>query len=342
MIRTNIEVLKAGCGDCILVSIIDGEETFRILIDGGVPATYLDLKLGYPLSGNLKVKLDELKSCNGHIDLLVITHIDDDHIGGLLNWFVHDCPDNSFVREIWFNDNILVPSVLSTDNSKESAIAFKCLLDSKGIHYKNLIVQNEKFVYNWGTIRILSPNVKYHNKISNLLQETLDKRQTTDNSGNSSYQISIDDLMKRKWNKRLSDANKSSIAFLLTTRENSNYLFLGDADINVIIKGLKALDFGKDNKLKCESIKLPHHGSKNNYTDKFLDMVSTKNFIISTDGSIYGHPDKEVIAHILTKTDSDILFNYDSVLQNLFTKEDLETYPMINSRCKPITCYELH
>lgn len=105
-----------------------------------------------------------------------------------------------------------------------------------------------------------------------------------------------------------------------------------------IIKGLKALGFGKNNKLRCESIKLPHHGSKNNYTDKFLDMVSTNSFIISTDGSIYGHPDKEVIAHLITKTDSDILFNYDPVLQSLFTQEDIKIYPVIKTRCKVITC----
>ena len=342
MLKTNLEVLKAGCGDCIFVSIIDGEEIFRILIDGGVPATYLDLKLGFPLPGNLKVKLDELKSSGGHIDLLVITHIDDDHIGGLLNWFMYNCPNRYFVREIWFNDNISVPSAQSTNNSKESAIDFKCLLDRKGIPYKNLIVQNNKYVYKWGTISILSPNAKYHNKISNLLQDTLNKRCTTDNCGNSSYQIPIHDLIKSKWKIRLSVANKSSIAFLLTTRDKLSYLFLGDADIHEVIKGLKSLGFGQGNKLRCESIKLSHHGSKNNYTDDFLDMISTKNFIVSTDGSIYGHPDKEVIARLITETDSDILFNYDSVLRSLFTRNDFEAYPMIKTRCKLISYGELH
>lgn len=66
------------------------DEKFRILVDGGVSATYVDLKCGYPMSGDLKSKLESLKRKHEHIDLLIITHIDDDHIGGLLEWFSHD------------------------------------------------------------------------------------------------------------------------------------------------------------------------------------------------------------------------------------------------------------
>lgn len=66
------------------------DEKFRILVDGGVSATYVDLKCGYPMPGDLKSKLAGLKSKHEHIDLLIITHIDDDHIGGLLEWFSHD------------------------------------------------------------------------------------------------------------------------------------------------------------------------------------------------------------------------------------------------------------
>ena len=164
----------------------------------------------------------------------------------------------------------------------------------------------------------------------------------TDNSGSDDNRISIDELMERKWKINLSDANKASIAFLLTTRDGENNLLLGDADINTVIHSIKELGYSKDNKLMCELIKLPHHGSKNNYTDKFLEVVATKNFVVSTDGSIYGHPDKEVIAHLIKKTNSNILFNYESVLQSLFTVEDLVAYPMIKSRCKLFTNNDLH
>lgn len=342
MIQSIIELLKAGCGDCLFITIKDEKEEFRILVDGGVSATYVDLKSGYPMPGDLKSKLASLKSKHEHIDLLIITHIDDDHIGGLLEWFSHDFPDKSLLREVWFNDNILVPSFRSTNNSKANAISLKCLLDEHGVSYKNVISQGQAYLYNWGKIIVLAPNVKYHNKIAKALQKTLDQRNMTDNSGSDDYRISIDELMERKWKINLSDANKASIAFLLTTREGENNLLLGDVDINTVIHSIKELGYSKDNKLMCELIKLPHHGSKNNYTDKFLEVVATKNFVVSTDGSIFGHPDKEVIAHLIRKTNSNILFNYDSVLQRLFTVEDLETYPMIKSRCKLYSNNDLH
>ena len=333
MIKTTLEVLKAGCGDCIFITIKYNKKSFHILIDGGVSATYLDFKCGYPKSGELKNKIECLKNANEHIDLLVITHIDDDHIGGIINWFSHDFPDKSFVKEVWFNDNVAIPQFQSTNDSKETAIDLKTLLDKQGIPYKNKIVQNQQYRYDWGKICILSPNAKYHNKVAKILQETLDRR-TTDNSGNDSYLKSIDDLMICKWKSQLSDANKASIAFLLSTCDDHNYLMLGDTAINVLISGLKNLGYGKNHKLECETIKLSHHGSKNNYKDKFLDFVSTKQFVVSTDGTSYGHPDKEVIAHLITKTNSDILFNYDDVLKRLFTKEDLASYPQILQRCK--------
>lgn len=342
MTQTIIEILKAGCGDCLFITIKNDDEIYRILVDGGVSATYVDLKCGYPMPGDLKSKLISLKSKHEHIDLLIITHIDDDHIGGLLEWFSHDFPDKSLVREVWFNDNILVPSYQSTNNSKENAISLKCLLDEHGVSYKNGITQGQAYLYNWGKIIVLSPNVKYHNKIAKALQTTLDQRYVTDNSGSDNYRISIDELMGRKWKIKLSDANKASIAFLLATIDGENNLLLGDADINTIIHSIEELGYSKDNKLMCELIKLSHHGSKNNYTDKLLEIVATKNFGVSTDGSIYGHPDKEVIAHLIRKTNSNILFNYDSVLQRLFTVEDLATYPMIKSRCKLFTNNDLH
>ncbi len=74
-----------------------------------------------------------------------------------------------------------------------------------------------------------------------------------------------------------------------------------------------------------------------NYTDKFLEVVATKNFVVSTDGSIYGHPDKEVISHLHQKNEFEYTLNYHSVLQRLFTVKDLATYPMIKSRCKLFT-----
>ena len=68
-----IEILPAGAGDCILLEV--EKENYRILIDGGYAETY---------NRYLKQRLQVLATQGKRINLLVITHIDSDHIGGIL------------------------------------------------------------------------------------------------------------------------------------------------------------------------------------------------------------------------------------------------------------------
>lgn len=56
----------------------------------------------------MKLLIDDLKRKEQHIDLLIVTHIDDDHIGGIKEWFEYDYPDDDFVREIWMNDDVVL------------------------------------------------------------------------------------------------------------------------------------------------------------------------------------------------------------------------------------------
>lgn len=68
-----IEMLLANEGDCILVTI--PHEDVRILIDGGTSETYTSC---------LRERLLQIKEEGKGIDLLVVTHIDNDHIGGII------------------------------------------------------------------------------------------------------------------------------------------------------------------------------------------------------------------------------------------------------------------
>jgi beta-lactamase superfamily II metal-dependent hydrolase len=92
-----IEAFKANRGDCILVSC-EGETTTNILIDLGVKDTYADC---------VQKRLEKLYSQGENLDLLVLTHVDDDHIGGAIP-FLEDNSSNGLsnkitVRDIWLN-----------------------------------------------------------------------------------------------------------------------------------------------------------------------------------------------------------------------------------------------
>ena len=68
-----VEMLQANEGDCLLITIPAANK--RILIDGGTKQTY---------ENSLRERLLNLKQEGKKIDLLVVTHIDNDHIGGII------------------------------------------------------------------------------------------------------------------------------------------------------------------------------------------------------------------------------------------------------------------
>ena len=70
----NIKVLKAFNGDCIIVSYGE-EEKHNILIDGGQ---------GRVCFQQLRTYVDSVKKTGNKIDSLILTHIDSDHIDGIL------------------------------------------------------------------------------------------------------------------------------------------------------------------------------------------------------------------------------------------------------------------
>lgn len=86
------------------------------------------------------------------------------------------------------------------------------------------------------------------------------------------------------------DANNYSIVIKLTYKENS-FLFTGDAEK---ISEDEILNKGYD--LKCNLIKIGHHGSSSSTSDKFLKAVSPDYAVICVgkDNS-YNHPKKSVM-----------------------------------------------
>ena len=94
--EVEIEVLPANEGDCILITI--EKEDIHILIDGGTAETYRNY---------LKTRLIQLKNEGKVIDLLIVTHIDNDHIGGIIELLKENGSDMDAkiirIKNIWHN-----------------------------------------------------------------------------------------------------------------------------------------------------------------------------------------------------------------------------------------------
>jgi beta-lactamase superfamily II metal-dependent hydrolase len=82
----HLTAFQSGKGDCLLLS--NEKSTVRILVDGGMPAAY---------ATHVAPALAELRAAKQDLDLVYVSHIDQDHIGGVLRmlndeveWRVHE------------------------------------------------------------------------------------------------------------------------------------------------------------------------------------------------------------------------------------------------------------
>ena len=88
-----IEMLPAAHGDCLWIEYGSGQQPRRILIDGGPAHTY----------PALRERILHLPADNRHFELLIITHIDGDHIEGALRLLLDAEALKCRFDRIWFN-----------------------------------------------------------------------------------------------------------------------------------------------------------------------------------------------------------------------------------------------
>lgn len=324
------EFFEAGCGDSILVSTDEGT---NILIDGGTVKQY---------NKSLKKVLDkEIRKKDKDLDLVVLTHYDGDHIGGILKLLEEEKKNikvgqKTIIKEIWFNS--FYKDLVEIEGGKKTSGKQQVKLDeyieeisfNRDLTYLSTVslsnMKNSIFLGKKNEIKLtlLSPNEEKLLKLKEDYEQAYEdyyKKKKKTSSGND-YHLSFEVLLSEKSKIDISVANGSSIAFILEY-DLKKYLFLGDAHIDVITNSLKYLNQTK----KFEFVKLSHHGSIRNIDKDFLNLIESDTFVILTDGS-HGHPNKATIASILhykeTKSKTiNIICNYpkvERILKN-FTKE---------------------
>lgn len=339
-----IKFLKASKGDCFLITFKDNDITRNILIDGGVNETYFDSPNNR--DGELKLEIDRIKKNGQKIDLLILTHIDNDHICGLLKWFEVDENAHEVVEDVWFNSGKLIAEYFIEPENPDlrvglnifkseytgvaEALDFEEYLLKHSLWERKIIKEGINKIQNGVNIKVLSPN---DNQLKELLKEYKNK------TGDSAYTA----RRAKDWNKNLkeliedeeknyknpkdsSPKNQSSISFILTV-EKKNFLFLADAPSEQIVKALGDFGYNIETPLEVEFMKVSHHGSQNNTCNELLQIVKTNKYFISTDSSVYGHPDKRTLARIVKfNPNATFYFNYEHVKDNVISKQDFNDF----------------
>ena len=341
----SIKVFPAANGDCLLIRIKTKDGYKHILIDGGK---------GVLCHSKLKEEFKYLEEHKQRVDLLVVTHIDDDHIAGIIKLYQDKKINKSIIDRVWFNSGVLISNELSGKTIKNREIPLNPLSKKMSIRQgltlertlqesntwdKKLIITGQQHKLNEINFIILSPdkktleelNIKWDSEIDKLNSK---KRSRKKMSSNGDYHRTIAELCVEEFNEDKSLFNRSSIAFLL---EYGTYklLMLGDSHPTVIINSLKNMGYSEEKKLKVDVMKISHHASRKNTSNELLNIIECKEFIISSDGSKHGLPNKESLARIVNimKEPVTFYFNYSS-MKNIFSAQECKG--------KNITCIYLN
>lgn len=338
-----IKVLQALNGDSILLSFTDNDKRNRnILIDGGTKNAYeTRLRPRGIADGDLKLAVNQIKTAGEKIDLLILTHVDDDHIGGILHWFEKDDEAVSLIERVWFNSGKLINEYFQSENTEDNllvlrkgdrrrtginqGVTFEKLIEENGIWDRRIIKETDSVESLGFNFTFLSPDAV---KLSKLLSKWEKEAPTSFTSKRANdYDKTLLELVKTdEFEEDGAVHNGSSIAFVLGDGAK-NFLFLGDAHPSCVVASLKKLGFSKENPLSVDLVKVAHHGSKGNTSYEFLEMIDCDKFIISSNGGVHNLPDKLCLARIINaKPGCTIYFNYPEKIEEIFSERDFEDF----------------
>jgi beta-lactamase superfamily II metal-dependent hydrolase len=314
-----IEMLPAGHGDCLWIEFGNPKAPRRVLIDGGAVGTY---------KRALRERLCGLPEKERRFELLVVTHIDADHITGILE-LLEDGETRFQAKDTWFNGYRHLPDEKPETLGPVQGEKLTDLLVkrpwNKEFKAAAVVVQADgdlpRLQIEGGLVlTLLSPTPA---KLADLKPEWekevrkagLDPSQPRPGEAESAEGFKllgapdVEALAAEAFSEDTAKANGSSIA-MLAEFEGRRLLLTGDAHPGIMTAAIKRLAGG--GRLAVDACKLPHHGSKANVSKQFLQALDCKKWLFSTNGAYFGHPDRQAVARVIKwgGTQPELSFNY--------------------------------
>lgn len=313
-------MLPAFDGDCFLLTYGTGDERRRILIDGGRASTY-------PL---IRPTLAALAPEG--LDLLVVTHVDQDHILGVLALFGD--ADRVPVGEVWFNgyDQLVdigpdvesfgaIDGELLTTALTDQQVTWNTAFCGRAIE----IGRPQEPRTDGARFDIVAPNRKALNSLAPIwaplcrkegLIPGVDPTPEPPDGFEGFGDLTVAEQAAIRFVADTSKTNATSIAFLFEF-EGTRILFTGDGDDRILVQSLKPLAEREGGRLRIDAMKVAHHGSAGNISRALLDLVDCPRYLFSANGDRHNHPDAVAVSRILTYGGSKkgLFFNYRSRAQ---------------------------
>ncbi len=301
-----LEALQAFWGDCLIVHAGPAEDPRLLLIDGGPTATY---------ATSLEPRLKELRDARGGgpltLDMVLVSHIDGDHIQGLIRLAAAQIAAGEptvKVRTLWHNafDDVLGNRAQELEEANGRGQLEGAEHDVEAVIAsvpEGRVLRDLASTLRWKINRPVGGHVTVERAAGPV--PVADQVEMT---VVAPAQPQLDALYKT-WERWLTDAkldpvqpaavtdssvfNRSSIVLLLKGGERT-MLLTGDARGDHIPAGLDRIGVARDGVTEVDLLKLPHHGSVRNVDEEFFERVRARHYVISANGR-FGNPDQATL-----------------------------------------------
>jgi metallo-beta-lactamase superfamily protein len=293
-----LKAVQAAFGDCLLLEYGTDSSRF-ILIDGGPPDVF---------PTHLRPELEQIAQSGAPIDLVVLSHVDTDHVAGLLDYFAelrlnnHGLPvpprlwHNSFTATIDPNGiiqprlaalhaqmaagvmsatELVVEGIAEGASLRTQALALQLPING-GFPSDLITVDNAPgpIVFDNLELTIVGPTQANLDALQQKWIEWLDANEDSILSGNPFVMANSDGSVN----------NLSSIMFFAKA-DNRTMLLTGDGRSDHLLDGLgQAGLLDANGGMHVDLLKLPHHGSNRNITKTFFRKVTADKYVASANG----------------------------------------------------------
>jgi beta-lactamase superfamily II metal-dependent hydrolase len=339
-----IEMLPARHGDCIFIEYGSAKKPYRMLIDAGPAPTYKDLR----------ERILTIPENKRHFELFVITHVDADHIEGAVR-LLQDEKLKITYGDIWFNGyqhlqrkrkevlgglqgEYLSSLILKRNLPWNQAFGGGSIVVPDAgplpVHELKGGMKLTLLSPTWETLEKMRARWKKEVEAAGLVPGRPKAKEVADKLASAKKLkpilgeevVNVLKLGGSVFKQDTAPANGSSIAFLAEC-DNVRGIFSGDAYPNVLAASLRRLSKKPAGKIKLDFFKIPHHGSGSNLSPDLVDMITCKQYIFSSNGDIFKHPDQESVARVIMHdpTSPLLCFNYNTEFNKWWKNKSLIT-----------------
>jgi hypothetical protein len=304
-----LHIVQAEQGDCLVLEYLSSGKTSFLLIDGGPGGIY---------DNHLRGFLTHQVMPRGTVERVLLSHVDDDHVNGLLDLFgdlqVGALPlklgglwHNTFSQVVGrdveqrlfgLTDRAFTPReadfLLNKDRSIAQGDSLTGLAGAADIPINPGIPGDGLFSVETVTepltlgdlkLTVVGPRQKNLEQLRKEWMKWLAKREKDLEKG----------IVPRALDQSV--PNLSSIMFLVEY-QGMKILLTGDGRGDHLLQGLRTAGLLKPGKsFHVDVLKLPHHGSVRNADLKFFETITADRYVISANGRD-GNPDLDTLVWI--------------------------------------------